>query len=395
MLLAAGPLLVASVTREPFAVAMALFVQRAPWFLLGLPAGAIIDRVDRRAVVIAANLVRFIVLASLALMIQLDLINLPVIFVAMFVLGTAETFADNAISTVIALAVPSAGLGEANARLMGARIATNQLAGPALGAFLFVVAAMLPFMFNAICFALAVVLFSRVLSMTREQPKLPASLRREVGEGMRWLWFHPPVRTLAIMIAVFNVTFGAGFSILVLYALERLRLPEVGFGLLLTTSAIGGLIGSAAFRRLEQRFSYAQLLRVGLTIETLTHLFLALTTSWILAGTVLFVFGVHVVVWGTISATIRQRAVPPDLLGRVTSVYMIGVYGPLALGTLIGGALAQRFGVTAPLWFAFVGAAITTALMWRSISYVADAGEPRADETSVPPQPADIVIPGS
>lgn len=395
VLLAAGPLLVASVTREPFAVAMALFFQRAPWFLLGLPAGAIIDRVDRRTVVIVADLVRFIVLASLAITIQLDLINLPVIFVTMFVLGTAETFADNAISTVVAVAVPSEGLGEANARLIGARIAANQLAGPPLGAFLFVVAAMLPFMFNAVCFALAVTLFLKVRSTAREKRKQPASLRREVTEGLRWLWSHAPVRTLAIMIAVFNVTFGAAFSILVLYSLERLRLSEVGFGLLLTASAVGGVVGSAAFRRLEQRFSYAQLLRVGLTIETLTHLVLALTTSWFLAGAVLFVFGIHAVVWGTTSATIRQRAVPEALLGRVTSVYMIGVYGPLALGTVIGGALAQRFGVTAPLWFAFVGAAITTALMWRSIANVADAGEARAEEPSVTPQSADIAIPGS
>ena len=395
VLLAAGPLLVASVTREPLAVAMALFLQRLPWFLLGLPAGAIIDRVDRRALVIAANSFRVIVLAVLALWIQLDVLNLSVIFAAMFVLGAAETFADNASSTVVAVAVPSSALGEANARLVGARIAANQLAGPPLGAFLFVFAAMLPFMFNAICFAIAVLLFWRVRSTTREQPKQPASLRREVAEGLRWLWSHPPVRTLAIMIAVFNITFGAGFSILVLYALERLNLTEVGFGLLLTASAIGGLVGSATFRRLEQRFSYAQLLRVGLTIETLTHLVLALTSSWVLAGAVLFVFGVHAVVWGTTSATIRQRAVPEALLGRVTSVYMIGVYGPLALGTVIGGALAQRFGVTAPLWFAFVGAAITTALMWRSISNVADAGEPRGDEPSVPPQSADIAIPGS
>lgn len=386
----------ASVTREPFSVAMALFFQRAPWFLLGLPAGAIIDRVDRRSLVIGANSVRFIVLASLALVIQLDLLNLPVILVAMFVLGTAETFADNTSSTVVAVTVPSAGLGEANARLLGARIVANQLAGPPLGAFLFVVGAMLPFVFNAICFAIAVVLFSRVRLPVRPTQESSLSMRREVAEGLRWLWSHPPVRTLAILIAVFNITFGAAFSVLVLYALERLRLSELGFGLLLTTSAIGGVVGSVAFRWLELRFSYARLLRVGLIIETLTHLVLALTTSPVLAAIVLFVFGIHAVVWGTTSTTIRQRAVPAALLGRVTSVYMIGVYGPLALGTLIGGALAQRGGVTAPLWFAFVGAAITTALMWRSIANVAHAGEPRDDEPpSTPPYTADIAIPGS
>ncbi|HEV3473455.1 MAG TPA: MFS transporter [Actinomycetota bacterium] len=395
VLIAAGPLLVASITHDAFPVAMALFLQRLPYFLLGLPAGAIIDRVDRRSLVIAMNLIRCAVLAILALALVLDRASLPVIFVAMFALGTAETFADNASIAVIPLLVPRDALGQANARLIGTRIAMNQLAGPPLGAFLFALGIALPFGFNAVCFALAVVLFAQV-RLSHDPPiERTTSMRREVADGLAWLWAHAPVRTLIILIAVFNVTFGAAFSVLVLYALERLGLSEVGYGFLLSASAVGGLVGSAAFRLLEERFSYAQLLRIGLTIETLTHLGLALTTSALLASAILFLFGIHAVVWGTTSATIRQRAVPARLLGRVQSVYMIGVFGPLALGTALGGAIAQRWGVTAPFWFAFVGAAITTALMWRSIANVADAGEPRADDPSVPPQSADIAIPGS
>ena len=94
------------------------------------------------------------------------------------------------------------------------------------------------------------------------------------------------------------------------------------------------------------------------------------------------VFGVHAIVWGTTSTTVRQRAVPAHLLGRVTSVYLLGSVGGLALGSLLGGALAQHWGVVAPYWFGFIGSALLTAVMWRSflnIAHAAEVGPGRAD----------------
>jgi len=374
VLLAAGPLLVATVTLEPFAIAMALFLQRVPWLLFGVLAGAVIDRLDRRLLIITVNIVRALILAVLALSIALGYRDLPVIYATMFLLGTAETLADNASSTVVAVAVPRAGIGQANARIHGGRIVANQLAGPPLGAFIFGLGLAVPFGFNALCFALSVALISRInLPVPADTGPRTTSLRAEAAEGLRWLWGHAPVRTLAIMITVFNVTFGAAFSIWVLYATQRLGLSEVGFGLLLTARAVGGLLGAAVYQRLERHFSYAWLLRVGLVIETCTHLALALTKVAVVAGAVMALFGIHAVVWGTTSTTVRHRAVPAPLLGRVTSVYMIGSVGALALGTLLGGAIAQRWGLIAPFWFAFVGSAVTTALIWQSLPNVADA----------------------
>ena len=101
-------------------------------------------------------------------------------------------------------------------------------------------------------------------------------------------------------------------------------------------------------------------------IETFTYLALALLRSPILAAAVMFTFGVHAAVWGSTSMTVRQRAVPGHLLGRVNSVYMLGSVGAIAVGTLVGGALAERWGVTAPLWFTFIGSAVITAMMWRT-----------------------------
>jgi predicted MFS family arabinose efflux permease len=199
-------------------------------------------------------------------------------------------------------------------------------------------------------------------------------VRRQILEGVRWLWHHPPVRTLALTIVTFNVTFGAAWSVLVLYAKQRLGLDDVGFGLLTTMSAMGGIVGSVAYARIEARWTLADIMRTGLIIETLTHLALALTRSPVAAMGVFVVFGIHTAIWATTSNSVRQRAVPKEVQGRVGSVYMIGVQLGLLIGTAIGGAIAQRWGVTAPFWFAFVGSAVILATIWRSLRHIAHVG---------------------
>jgi MFS family permease len=375
IVLAASPLLVASLTRSPLLVALSVFLQQLPWLLFGFVAGAYVDRVDRRRLTIGVDVLRAVVLLVLAGTVATGMVSIAVVLVVAFLLGSAETLADNAAGTLVATAVPAERLGVANARLFGTGIVTNQLAGPPLGAFLFAAAHGLPFAADAACYLLAAVLVSRIRLPVTERDGTASSLRREVAEGLRWLWAHAPVRTLALTITLFNVTFAAAMSVWVLYARERLGLGDVGFGLIVTCGAVGGLVGSATYRWLEQRFSLATLMRVGLTLETLTHLGLALTRSPWVAGAIMTLFGVHAVVWGTTSTTVRQRAVPQRLLGRVTSVYLLGAIGGSAVGTLLGGAIGQRFGVVAPYWFGFVGSAVLTVAVWRSLTHIVHAAE--------------------
>jgi predicted MFS family arabinose efflux permease len=178
-----------------------------------------------------------------------------------------------------------------------------------------------------------------------------------------------------LTIFIFNITFGAAWSVLVLYASRRLGLGEIGFGLLTTVSAVGGLVGVLGYGALTRRVSLGDLMRVGLVIETFTHLALALTTRAWVAMPVFFVFGAHAFVWGTTSTTVRQRAVPGELQGRVGSVNMVGVFGGLVLGSGLGGVLAERWGVVAPFWFAFAGSAVFTVLIWGQLAHIAHADE--------------------
>jgi len=373
--LAAGPLLVASQTKDPFLVSLAVLSETLPVLLFGVLGGAAADRFDRRRMVIVVNLIRASALVVLVATIVSGTVSIAVVLVTLFVLGTAETFADSASSTLLPGLIARQDLTLGNARMQGAFLLTNQLVGPPIGAFLFIVGAAVPFATNAVCFVLGALLVSRIVASPRPEPGERSSLRSEMAEGIRWLLGHPPMRTLALTIFAFNVTFGAAWSVLVLYANERLGIGAVGFGLLTSAVAIGGIVGIASYGRLERRFSLGDIMRTGLLIETGTHLSLAVTTSAAVALATLVVFGAHAFVWGTTSEVVRQRAVPDALLGRVTGVYRVAVVGGLVIGTPIGGLLAGAYGITAPFWFGFVGSAVLVAVLWRRFDDIVHAGQ--------------------
>jgi MFS family permease len=382
--LAAGPLLVASQTRDPFLVSLAFFCEFLPSLVFGTVAGVIVDRVDRRRIVVLVNLARAAVLAVLAVTIATGTVSIAAVLLALLLLGTAETFADLASTSLMPGLVPRESIGLANARLQTAHLLMNQLVGPPIGAFLFVAGMAIPFATDAVCFAFGALLVSRIASSAAPATRTTAaaqtgsaalrSVWTDLVEGFRWLRAHPPMRTLALTVVAFNVTFGAAWSVLVLYAMDRLGMDSVGFGLLTTASAIGGIIGTGIYGALERRFSLADIMRGGLLIETGTHLVLALTQSPAVALATMVVFGAHEVVWWTTSITVRQRAVPDELLGRVGGIYTVGLTGGIVVGTPIGGLLARSFGITAPFWFGFVGSAILVAVLWRELRHIAHAG---------------------
>lgn len=394
--LSAAPLLIASLTSSPLLVAAGAMMQFLPWLLFGLLAGSIADHHDRRRLVIIANGSRAIVVAGLVAFLVTGHVTVWIVLAAAFLYGTAEVFADSAGQTLLPMLVKPVDLGVGNARMQAGYLVGNQLAGPPLGAFLFAAGSFWPFLVQILCVSLAVLLIARIAKTPvppRDEP-VGGVRPHPIREGLRWLRGNPPVRTLVVIILVFNVTWAAPWSILVLYATEHLGMDAVGYGALTTASAIGGLLATLCFGWLERRVSFATLMRVCLTLEVFMHLAFALATSPVVAYVIMFGFGAYAFLWGTISTTVRQRLVPLPLQGRIASVNMVGVFGGLVIGQLLGGVIAQTWGLTAPWWFAFGGSAITLVLVWRSISLIAAAkpvvgGEPDEEEPETTGEPGD------
>lgn len=374
--LAAAPLLIASMTSSPMLVASGAILQFLPWLIFGLHAGAIADRFDRRRLVMFANGARAIVVAALIAFLLTGVANIWIVLACSFLYGAAEVFVDTAGSALLPMLVQPADLGVGNARLQAGFLVANQFAGPPLGAFLFAAGSAFPFMVQALAVTLAILLISR-MSLTAVPRDLdadqPRAVHKEIGDGLRWLWRNPPVRTLVIIILAFNITWAAPWGILVLYATEHLKMGEVGYGMLTAASAVGGMIGILSFGWLERHVSFAALMRACLSLEVAMHLAFALNTSGAGALAIMFVFGLYAFIWGTISTTVRQRLVPSELQGRIASVNMVGVFGGTIIGQALGGMIAEFWGLTAPWWFAFAGAAITLALVWRPISQITAA----------------------
>lgn len=360
MYVTALPLLAASLTREPLPVSAVVFAEWLPWLLFGLVAGVLVDRWDRRRVMWTVDASRFAVVGVFAIAVLTGRASIPLLMATGFLLGTGQTLVDTASQALIPTLVSRERrrLERANGRLQGTQVVTEQLAGPPAGGLLFSAAAWLPFGADALSFAASSALVASIPghgaapggrhadTSTSANPR--ASLRADVAEGLRWLLRHRVLRTMAVLAAGINLLSVAHSAILVLFAQERLRLDSVGFGLLLTAGAVGGLVGSLVAPWLSRHVGRAQVMATGFVVSGLARVGIGLTHSPWVAGGLLIVTGLTPVLYNVIFGSLRQQLIPDRLLGRVNSAYSLCTYGSIPLGALLGGALAGRFGLTAP-----------------------------------------------
>ncbi len=319
------PLVAVGLTRDPTAIAGVSLALRLPWLVFSLTAGALVDRWDRRRVLWITDLVRALIVAGLGTAIALDVDSLVVLYAVAAALGTAETLFDNASQTIVPSLVPdSADLPRANGRLYAVETITNSFVGPPLGGLLVAVAVALPFWVDAGSFAVAALLVAGIGGSFHPAGDDPGPRRRlatEIAEGVRWLWRHRALRDLALLLGLMNLWLMAGFSVLVLFATERLGLGEVGFGLLGTAGALGSVAGGFLGPRLARRIGTARLLVLGALGTAAAQVAMAPLTEPVVAGAVLAAGGFVGTVWNVVTVSLRQSLIPDRLLGRVNSVY--------------------------------------------------------------------------
>ena len=267
------PLLAIRLTDSPVLIAGVAVVARLPWLVFVLFAGALADRLDRRRTMVAVSVLRTAIALFLALAVFTGMDSLAMIYVAAFVLGIGETLFDTAAQSVMPSIVGRDDLSKANGRLYAVELTMNQFVGPPLGGLLAGVAIGLAFAGSALAFAFAAVGLALLAGSFRPQgAKRDTGMLADIREGLAYLWNHRLLRTLAIMVGVMNLASMAAFSIFVLYAVEPgpLGLDEFGFGVLMTTLAIGSLAGSLVVERVERRLGRARLLTLAVITSAVT-----------------------------------------------------------------------------------------------------------------------------
>jgi MFS family permease len=341
----AFPLLATTLTRDPVLIAGLSATQFLPWLLFALPAGALLDRIDRRKAMIVANVARAVVVGAMALFVHFGTVSIWVVYVAALLIGTAETVADSAANVLIPALVENRALESANSKLQACEIVGQTFLGGPLGSATFAVFAAFPFLLNSAGFAVAAVLLAGLAGGYRPKSKPePTRLRADLADGIRWLKRSPALLRLVVIAGLVSLTTELAQAQLVLYALQDMRLSEATFGLFAFVGGIGGLAGAAGGPRLIKRFGRRGVLVGGIVWCAAGFGGMGLSGQPVVSAALFGLFAAAVVAVNVVLGTLRHTLVPSELLGRVLGVWRTVVWGAVPVGALLGGVLTAVLG---------------------------------------------------
>jgi MFS family permease len=345
------PLLATQLTRSPSLIAALGIMSSLPWLIFALQAGSIVDRSDRRRIMLWVNGARLLILCGLTLAVSMGRASLPMLYVAVLLLGVGETLVDTALTSIVPSVVSKDRLTWANARLTAAQTVTNTFIGPPLAGFLaglgFAVATgSSTLMYLLAGLALFLMRGSFHVS-TQVEPQTRGQFWNHVTEGLRFLWKDRLIRDLTLFTASMNLFWSGWGALIVLYAVRPgpMGLSEFEYGIFLTAMAIGGLLGSAVCERLQKSLGTRNALALDFIGTILLVGVPALTTNTLAVGAAAFFAGMGATVWVILVASIRQRLVPGELLGRVYSASRFVSWGIGPIGALLAGFVAELWGI--------------------------------------------------
>lgn len=380
------PLVAVTLTESPGLVAGVTFAVTLPWLLFALPAGALADRVDRRLAMVTADAVRatavVVLAAALTLGLESSAAAIWALYALALLLGTAETVFDTSAQSILPQVVRRDRLPLANGRLIAAELTANEFVGPPLGGLLVAAGMAAAFATPAALWVAAVgalLLLRGGFAVPRTEP---TTLRADVAEGLRYLWRHRLLRTLAAMTGLFNSATNAAFAVFVLYAVgpdSAMRLSEAAYGLLLATLAGGSLVGALLADPIIRRLGRSRSLALSVLGGVATVGIPALTSSALVIAAAFLVGGLTTALWNVVAVSLRQRITPDRILGRINSSYRLVAWGTRPLGAAAGGLLGELLGLRAV--FAIAAALILVTLI--GMTQVTDAAITTAEHDSV------------
>ncbi|SEE78757.1 MFS transporter [Jiangella alba] len=346
---AAVPLLAATLTRDPRLVSVVAAATYLPWLLFSLPAGALVDRHDRAALLTRGVAAQAALAAAASVLVASGRLGVAGLAALAFGLGACQVVTGTAAQALLPSLVTPERLPSANGYQQTIAVIGQQFAGPPLGSLLFAVAAGLPFGADAVVLTVAAALLA-TLRAPRDTaaPRAASSLRAEIAAGLRWLAAHRLLRTLTLLAAVNTFCFQLGNATLVLLATSELGVSTRGFGLLLATAAAGSLAGGVAGPWLLRGLGDRTVLLAALAVNAVAVAAIGLAPGAVVLGSLLAATGLGVTLWNLVGIGLRQRLVPPDLLGRVMGVHRLVGWGLIPAGALLSGVVAHAFGLRAP-----------------------------------------------
>ncbi|MFE7765871.1 MFS transporter [Streptomyces sp. NPDC057438] len=338
------PLLSAVLLKDAFAVSLVSAAATLPWLVLSLPAGALADRWDRNRLMVTADLLRACALGAAVLLLTNDRLGLGALLAIALLLGAGEVLFDCASFAVLPQLVDAEQLPKANGRLFTAQTVSRDMAGHVLGSWLFTVGQALPFLLNACSFVLSAAFLSRLPRGPQPSASSSRRLLKEITEGISYIWSDRLVRALTLVAGLINAVYLGQVAIFVLLVTQVLHLPASAYGILISVSALGGVLGGALADLITRRLGTARSLMAALIVVALSGPATAATTIPLVVGVAYFATGFSIMVWNVVAVSLRQELVPARLLGRSIGAYRLFAWGTMPVGAALYGAMADAWG---------------------------------------------------
>jgi predicted MFS family arabinose efflux permease len=340
----AFPLLILTLTHSPAQAGIVAALRALPYLLFSLPAGAFVDRWDRKRAMILCDTGRALALCSIPVAQMLGVLSIAQLFAVSFIEGTFFVFFSLAETAALPQVVPPAQLPAATAA-NNAAYGVTSLVGPSLGGTLYAVGRVIPFAADALSYACSVVsLFFIRTCFQQGGSAAPRGLRREIGEGLRWLWGNPLVRYMAFLTAGLRV--GSGLTLIAIVLAQHSGASPAQIGIIFGAGGVGAILGSLIAPTVQRRLSFGRAITAICWSVALLNLLLATARGLVALAIMLFLIECVVPAYDTVQFSYRLALIPDALQGRVNSVFrMIAtIVQPLALaGT---GWLLEHGGTT-------------------------------------------------
>ena len=339
------PLLILALTGSPAAAGIAGALRTLPYVVFSLPVGALIDRWDRKAVMIRTDAGRAIALATIPVAMAFDALTMWQIYAVALVEGSLFVFFNIAEVAALPRVVPSAQLSQAAAQ-NEAGFGIANILGPSLGTVLYALGRAVPFVANVATYALSIASLACIRAPFRsEAAPPPRNLHEEVMEGLRWMWRNPLIRFMAVLTGGLNLI-SAGLPLVIIVLAKQIGATDASIGALFSAAGIGGILGSLAGGQIQRRFTFGQVIVAIAWLEAaLFSLYAVVPTYWLLAAVTgaLFVLGP---IYNVVQFSYRLSIIPDRLQGRVNSVFRLLAFGFMPIGAAVAGVLIERFGAT-------------------------------------------------
>jgi predicted MFS family arabinose efflux permease len=340
------PLLILALTGSPEAAGIASALRTAPYLVFSLPVGALIDRWDRKAVMIRTDIGRAVAVATIPVAMFFDVLTLWQIYVVALVEGSLFVFFNIAEVAALPRVVPVTRLAESAAQ-NEAGFALANIAGPPLGTVLYqALGRAFPFIANFATYVLSIVTLLYIKTPFRAEPRAEKRhLGAEVMEGLRWMWANPLIRFMAILTGGMNLI-NAASPLVVIVLAKQMGAPDASIGAIFSAAGVGGIAGSLVGGQIQKRFTFGQVIIAVAWLEAVLVALYAVAPSYYLIAAILGVTSFLGPIYNVVQFSYRLSIIPDGLQGRVNSVFRLLAFGFMPMGAALSGVLIERFDAT-------------------------------------------------